>query len=733
MPELWHHVVLPAVRYFDEVKGEQTCKIGDYCIKIGGVKLGKESSGKHVNTQIVFFADRDKIVLHLYNTTQLILINGLGYKKFINLFFKPFFESKIGGCLEDIELFNDEVAEALGPKTVKRSDIKLRRGPSYPCQTCDFTAKSVASLRKHKKAEHILGNSSLKLLEPRNSTTNNSVIETLMIEDMSVAEIEDTIEEDSLKFTCKDCKYTTKSKTHIDSHVRSEHTNDDDQEVEFICAVCKFKFNEAEGYNSHVLIHDGNPQLDLQALQNLVFCKILDVETENMNEFDKRCKHCNFVTKTDAILTAHIDDNHISGTCENSELTTNEKIIFIEHVEDNHKSKDITQDDISPGLLANLIDEFVKLKRDMKDIMEQMIDDHENGMKLLQKETKMHNDMTTNALKGLQMKVESLLEEASSQKPSIISPTVSSSSNTSKVPLPTISPTKVTKSQNVEIKQKQKKNGTEYQRRPKILMVGDSVLHNTNFRVVEKATHSTIKTSKAYSSSCDKDAKFKDKNVTDVARNELEKTPCDYLVLGAPTIDITNLNTSDLKPEEPTEPFKKKVEKSCQNMIKAAEDAIVSHPDLKMVTILSHAPRHDTPKTDPIGLKPKLADYANSFLLELWFDSPHKNKIHIGSHNIKSTTLSAVTERYRDERNNSFDGVHMYGSAGKQVFTESVVNILLSTMSSPITSKITETISEDFHTRCPQAKYLKQRRTYNSVVAGRSPLTTQNRFAPLGN
>ena len=139
-----------------------------------------------------------------------------------------------------------------------------------------------------------------------------------MIEDMSVAEIEDTIEEDSLKFTCKDCKYTTKSKTHIDSHVRSEHTNDDDQEVEFICAVCKFKFNEAEGYNSHVLIHDGNPQLDLQALQNLVFCKILDVEIENMNEFDKRCKHCNFVTKTDSILTAHIDDNHISGTCENS-------------------------------------------------------------------------------------------------------------------------------------------------------------------------------------------------------------------------------------------------------------------------------------------------------------------------------------------------------------------------------------------------------------------------------
>ena len=129
-----------------------------------------------------------------------------------------------------------------------------------------------------------------------------------------------------------------------------------------------------------------------------------------------------------------------------------------------------------------------------------------------------------------------------------------------------------------------------------------------------------------------------------------------------------------------------------------------------------------------LGLKPKLSEYANSFLLELWFDSPHKNKIHIGSHNFKSTTLSAVTERYRDKRNNSFDGVHMYGSAVKQVLTESVVNILLATMSLPVTNKITAAISEDFHT---QANYLKQRRTYSSVVADRSPVRTQNRFSPL--
>jgi hypothetical protein len=75
----WFHTVLPAVEYFKEVKGEETCKIGEYVVKIGGIKKGKEINGKHVNTQIVFFGDRDKIICHLYNTTQLILVNGHGY------------------------------------------------------------------------------------------------------------------------------------------------------------------------------------------------------------------------------------------------------------------------------------------------------------------------------------------------------------------------------------------------------------------------------------------------------------------------------------------------------------------------------------------------------------------------------------------------------------------------------------------------------------------------------
>ena len=116
----WYHVVLPSAKYFEDVKGEKKCKIGDYTIKVGGVKEGRENSGKHVNTKIVFFADRDKIVCHLYNTTQLILINGRGYKKFVELFLKPFLVAKIDECIDQIEESNDQVVKKLGTKTVKK-------------------------------------------------------------------------------------------------------------------------------------------------------------------------------------------------------------------------------------------------------------------------------------------------------------------------------------------------------------------------------------------------------------------------------------------------------------------------------------------------------------------------------------------------------------------------------------------------------------------------------------
>ena len=164
-------------------------------------------------------------------------------------------------------------------------------------------------------------------------------------------------------------------------------------------------------------------------------------------------------------------------------------------------------------------------------------------------------------------------------------------------------------------------------------------------------------------------------------------------------------------------------------MINVAEKALTTDSSVRKVTIMNHAPRFDKANVDPLRVKSKLAIYANSFLLELWLDSPQKENILIGSHNLQCSANTRA-ERYRDEHSGRYDGVHLYGSAGKQAYTESVINILLSSIQPSSTND--DKIRNDSHTRCPQTKYMKkQNKLYSSVAGGKGPIKTQNRFSPL--
>ena len=130
---------MPSIRYWNIIRSDQKCQVGEYTVKIGGIQSGKESKGKYVDHKIVFFADRDKVVCHFYNTTQKILVNGHGYKKFIDLFLQPFFNSKIESYLEDIKSYNEFVLDKLGHKTVKRSSVKYNGCSTFDCNKCEYS------------------------------------------------------------------------------------------------------------------------------------------------------------------------------------------------------------------------------------------------------------------------------------------------------------------------------------------------------------------------------------------------------------------------------------------------------------------------------------------------------------------------------------------------------------------------------------------------------------------
>ena len=138
---------------------------------------------------------------------------------------------------------------------------------------------------------------------------------------------------------------------------------------------------------------------------------------------------------------------------------------------------------------------------------------------------------------------------------------------------------------------------------------------------------------------------------------------------------------------------------------------------------MNHAPRFDTNDVDPVQLKPNLASFANSYFLELWLDSSMKYKIFIGSHSLECSA-DERRRRYTDEKTQRYDGLHFYSRLGKAAFTESVVNIMMSSVQTkPSLPK--QQNNDDEPTKA-------QRTKYSSVVTGnKAPIRTQNRFSPL--
>ena len=260
----WNNVVLPSVRYWNEVQGFRTCRIGSTIIRAASVKTGLDATGKHVDTQIVFFVNREKAVCHFYNTTQLILVNGHGHKKLVEDFLAPYFESKISLNLEEINQYNEQALQTLGGRTVKRGSVKYKGVSTFPCHRCDFAARTVATLAKHNRNEHALSfmsnSTSSSLVRPRHSTRNNSFTEPILQDNMTISNLSVNgelrmIEPEKLKYTCLECDYRTKAKSSMDKHVASVHANTM-KDIHFVCGKCNHEFFEEEDYNLHIKTHD---------------------------------------------------------------------------------------------------------------------------------------------------------------------------------------------------------------------------------------------------------------------------------------------------------------------------------------------------------------------------------------------------------------------------------------------------------------------------------------------
>ena len=132
-------------------------------------------------------------------------------------------------------------------------------------------------------------------------------------------------------------------------------------------------------------------------------------------------------------------------------------------------------------------------------------------------------------------------------------------------------------------------------------------------------------------------------------KNTRDDDPFTHLVLSAPSADITNLETSKLTKKDSIEDFQHEVLNSCQNMFITAESALRSFPNLKKVVILKHGQRFDSPHRDPCGVKSELANFANATFDQLWFTSPFKERLQIGSQDLDIVSIIDIVRNFRTE------------------------------------------------------------------------------------
>ena len=838
----------------------------------------------------------------MYNTTQLILVNGHGYTRFIETFLKPFFESKISLHTQEIKEYNQKALEILGPKQVKRSTVKYKSGVPFDCKTCGFSAKSLVALKKHKVNEHVLSSpdtSNTQLKPIQQSTRNNSMTEALMQENISSTNLSDSenisIEENMIKYTCLECKFVTTEKKELQKHVINEHGCTG---MDFECKTCGFVLDSEKQYNSHVQTH----HVELKSISNdketnsIFKCercnfechdmdqlgvhntkhasdemklevnlitehkKENDVETDESNTLKKVdqfiCNGCdyNFLTLLELEwheVTDHGDlppDNKIvmnvsvqvetpgknseideprasNVNCPVCKLETKNQDTLKKHIENIHKDKpsetsnesrvSIIETDLSTkcekckfigsncevnkhinskhgpveSVLCEVCDQVfpsgsflqnhiqaVHTKKEEKcgycensfksreDLRSHMEEAHEEIVVLctmaqqvnslsdmfrmiLEKQDIMGQELvslrnildsnTFNAQKkemrdqeeDRKVFVNDEIKETYASK-AAIKPGPAQPPSACQVPPPSPKP------------KEQRKRKSKYLEKSKVLFIGDSVAHRPDFASMEQKLNCRIRTRKAYSSVYDSVARFPQKNINDVTKRALIETPEDdhfkYLVLAAPTVDITNINVEHVEPNEDVEIYKQKVEESCQNVFNVAENAILDNPQLEKVVVLEHAPRYDMRNVDPVGIKPKLANHANNTLTHLWNRSSMKNKIVIGRHSLDSDG-DQIDNMYRDSKSGRYDGVHFYGHQGRTMYTRSMLRIMESIITYPRKTMQSSTFSYNNHTTCPQALYQERQWQKHMNSQGRNQydhiysVPVKNKFASLGN
>ena len=205
-----------------------------------------------------------------------------------------------------------------------------------------------------------------------------------------------------------------------------------------------------------------------------------------------------------------------------------------------------------------------------------------------------------------------------------------------------------------------------------IQLIGDSIATNLVGPRVEAATGSLLRKTKAYAAQEDGMSRFPDKVVSKVIRKM--RKPVHTVVLGAPSVDITNQKTAGVTHDENAAISIASSHAQIENA-----EYILKAGLAQQVLVLEHLPRHDD------KAKAEQASLANKTLHSARDQSQFAESIFVGAHTGLDVDVDKRGELFTNDGTNQHsrhvrlganDGLHMYSQKGAQAFTSSLINIM---------------------------------------------------------
>ena len=209
-------VVLPLLRNWSK-KDKEPFEFMGAMIRVVESDDGEDNIKNHIDKKMVVMYDKHKIVLHGYNGTQNLIVQGKQFQKFALNVLKPYFSRKIEEFGDDIDSFNTKVQIALGKPKIKINNKKEHK--KFPCPHCKVKSSTVGDLKMHLKSSHSF------ITKKKKSLTLN---EDLSLLDESLSDKEETLsvlpsKEPVIECDWDPCGYKSSDKGIMMKHIDEEH------------------------------------------------------------------------------------------------------------------------------------------------------------------------------------------------------------------------------------------------------------------------------------------------------------------------------------------------------------------------------------------------------------------------------------------------------------------------------------------------------------------------------